>query len=55
MTNKTKVSIRAISEAYVRSQLQQIGSQRSVPKKDINMAVEKVSNALAELEKAKEA
>lgn len=53
MTNKTKMSLRAISEEYVKSQLQHIASQQSVPKKDISRAVEKVNSALVELEKAK--
>jgi hypothetical protein len=49
---ETLASVRAISEQYVKSQLQHI-SESSVRRKDINRAVDKVSEALMELEKAK--
>jgi hypothetical protein len=52
MTNKAKASLRAISEQYVKSQLQHI-SEPTVRRKDISRAVDKVSEALMELEKAK--
>ncbi len=51
MTNKAKASLRAISERYVRSQVRVMES--SITKKDITRAVEKVNEALVELEKAK--
>jgi hypothetical protein len=51
MTNKAKASLRAISEQYVKSQLQHI-NEPTVRKKDISRAVEKVNEALMELEKA---
>ncbi len=48
MTSETKASLRAISEKYVRSQI-----DSKVPKKDINSAIKKVNAVLLELEKAK--
>jgi hypothetical protein len=51
MTNKTKASLRSISERYVVNQLRHADVE--IPKNAIKRAVKKVHDVLIELEKAK--
>lgn len=52
MTRDLRDSVRALSREYVMRQVQELGRSSTIPKRDLDRAIDKVSKAILEVKAA---